>query len=108
MFKLKVGDEIFVTSGGNKGKKGKIEKVITRENKIVVGGINIYKRHKKATKTQAAGIFEVTRPLPISNVALICPKCGKQTKVNFKEEGKNKVRVCKKCKGIITNKKESK
>src|SRR3990167_2735472 len=108
MFKLKVNDEIVVTSGGSKGKKGKIEKVLVSENKVVVNGMNIYKRHKKATRTQAAGIFEITRPLPVSNVALICPKCGKQTKVNFIKEGNEKVRVCKKCKGKITSERKSK
>lgn len=103
MFKYKVGDEVLITAGRDKGKKGKIEKVLVFENKLVVGGINIYKRHRKATKAQGAGIFSVTRPVQVANVAIICPKCSKPTRVGFTTEGKIKERICKKCKGRITN-----
>ena len=98
MFKLKVGDEVFVTSGGNKGKKGKIEKVITRENKIVVGGINIYKRHVKGKPGQKGGIYEIPRPLSFAKIALVCPKCKKVTRVGFSIIDGKKIRTCKKCK----------
>lgn len=101
MNKFKKGDEIQVTAGKDKGKKGKIEKVIATENKVVVGGVNTYKRHRKVTRSQPAGIFEVVRPIDIAKIALICPKCSKQTKVGFKLDGKTKQRICKKCKGVI-------
>ncbi len=102
MFKFKVGDQVIITAGRDKGKKGKIEKVFERDNKLVVTGANLYKRHRKATRTQGAGIFEVTRPITVANIAIICPKCGKETKVGFSQEGKTKERICKKCGGTIT------
>lgn len=101
MFKFKVGDEVVIQAGKDKSKKGKIEKIFLKEKKIVVSGVNIYKRHKKATKNQGAGIFEVTRPIAVSKTAVVCPKCGKPTRVGFQMDGKTKNRVCKKCKGII-------
>lgn len=99
MFKYKAGDEVQVITGKDKGKKGKIEKVLKRENKITVAGVNVYKRHRKVTRNQKAGIYEITRPILVSKVALICPKCGKPTRVGTTIEGKIKVRICKKCKG---------
>ncbi len=102
MYKLKVGDEVQIQIGRDKGKKGKIEKVYARENKVTVAGINVYKRHKKVTRNQAAGIYEIVRPIDASKVALICPKCGKLTRIGFKEDGKTKNRICKKCKGVIS------
>ena len=101
MFKYKVGDEILVTTGRDKGKKGKIEKIFPKLGKIAVGSVNIYKRHKKVSRNQAAGIYEITRPLDVAKVILICPKCSKTTRVGFQIEGKNKVRICKKCQGRI-------
>lgn len=104
MFKFKTGDEVLITAGRDKGKKGKIEKVLVGENKVVVTGVNLYKRHRKATRNQKAGIYEITRPVDVANVAIICPKCSKPTRVGFVQEGKNKFRICKKCKGKITPK----
>lgn len=102
MYKFKIGDEVTITAGHEKGKKGKIEKVLPKEDRVVITGINTYKRHKKATRTQSAGIYEITRPIPVANLAIICPKCGKNTRVGFMLEGKVKHRICKKCKGQIS------
>lgn len=102
MNKYKIGDEVQVTTGADKGKKGKIEKVLAKENKIVVAGVNVYKRHRKVTRRQPAGIYEITRPILASKVAVICPKCGKTTRIGFTTEGKTKVRICKKCKGRMS------
>lgn len=101
MFKFRVGDEVQVTTGKDKSKKGKIEKVLKRENKIIVAGVNVYKRHKKVTRNQPAGIYEIMRPILSSKVALICSKCGKPTRVGVATEGRTKVRICKKCQGRI-------
>lgn len=101
MLKFKKGDEVQIKTGRDKGKKGKIEKILKNENMIVVSGVNIYKRHRKATRNLKAGIYEITRPILPSKAALICPKCGKTTRVGFKFEGKTKNRICKKCKGVI-------
>lgn len=102
MFKFQINDSVLVTAGRDKGKKGKIQRVFARENKLMVEGVNTYKRHRKATRNQKAGIFEVTRPISTASVAIVCPKCGKPTKVAFKVSGKTKERICKKCKGTIT------
>ena len=96
--KLKRNDEIIVVKGKDKGKKAKIEKVITRENMILVPGVNLYKRHYKSrVQNKPSEIIEITKPLPIGNVALICPNCKKPTRVGYKIDNKEKVRVCRKC-----------
>src|SRR3989344_6719523 len=97
MFKFKIGDEVLITAGSQTGKKGKIEKVLPRENKVVVSGVNMYKRHKKVSKNQPAGIYDITRPITVANIAVICPKCNKPTRIGFEKEGKIKNRICKKC-----------
>lgn len=102
MNKYKIGDEVQVTTGRDKGKKGKIEKVLAKENKIIVTAVNVYKRHRKVTRRLPAGIYEITRPILASKVAIICPKCGKTTRIGFTIEGKTKIRICKKCKGRMS------
>jgi large subunit ribosomal protein L24 len=87
--------------GRDKGKKGKVEKVYKKENMLLVTGINIYKRHRKVSRTQPAGIYDITRPIDAAKVSIICPKCSKLTRVGFEQKGKTKNRICKKCKGII-------
>lgn len=101
MLKFKIGDEVVITSGRDKSKKGKIEKIFAREASIIVSGVNTYKRHRKVTRSQAAGIYEISRPISTAKIAIICPKCGKRTRVAFKNEGTNKNRICVKCKGVI-------
>ncbi len=94
-YKVKKGDEVVVIAGKEKGKKGTITKVITAEARVVVGGINMVKRHTKASKTSAGGIIEKEAPLHISNVSLIDAKSGKPTRAGYKFEGDNKVRIAK-------------
>ena len=96
--KLKRNDEIIVVKGKDKGKKAKIEKVIKRENLILVLGVNLYKRHYKSrVQNKPSEIIEIIKPLPIGNVALICPNCKKPTRVGYKIDNKEKVRICRKC-----------
>ena len=100
--KLKKGDQVKVRSGKDKGKTGKIEKVYSKENKVLVSGVNQYKRHVKAqTQTQKSEIVTIIKPLPVSAVSLICPNCKKETRVGFKIDGNVKLRICKKCKKKI-------
>ena len=97
--KIKAGDTIKVMVGKDKGKTGKIEKVFPQQNKVLVDGLNVYKRHLKPKgEGKPGGIVDFSRPLVISNVALQCPKCQKVTRVgfNFDKQG-NKSRICKKC-----------
>jgi len=96
--KLKKNDEVKVKTGKDKDKKGKIEKVFSKENKVLIPGINLYKRHYKSkVQGRPSEIVEITKPLPVNNVALICPNCHKETRVGFKFENKEKVRICRKC-----------
>lgn len=96
--KILKNDVVYVTRGKDKGKSGKVLDVLTKEAKVLVENINQYKRHKKArAQTEQSEIVTITKPLPVSNVVLICPKCKKQTRVGYKMEKDKKVRVCKKC-----------
>lgn len=100
--KLKKGDQIIVTSGKDKGRKGKIELIFQSERDVLVPGINMYKRHlKKRDEKRAGGIIDFPRPLHIGNVALVCPKCGKSTRVGFIVTKGEKIRICRKCKQKI-------
>ena len=101
--KIKKGDTVLVISGNYKGKKGKVRKVITEDNRIIVEGINMRKVHKKPRKSgEPGGILEKELPVSISKVKLVCPSCGEPTRVGFMflEDGR-KVRHCKKCNEII-------
>jgi large subunit ribosomal protein L24 len=96
--KLKKGDNVLITSGKDKGRKGKIEKVFPKESKVQIPGINMYKRHmKKRDQNHPGGIVDISRPLPVGNVALICPKCSQPTRVGYLISKDEKTRICKKC-----------
>lgn len=100
--KLKKGDTIIITAGKDKGKKGKIEKVFPREATALVPGLNVYKRHrKKRDEKSPGGIMEFSRPLPVANISILCPSCGKPTRVGFLVTKDEKHRICKKCKAKI-------
>lgn len=100
--KLRKGDEVKVVVGKDKGKTGKIEKVFPKTGKVLVIGVNQYKRHMKArSERQPSEIITLTKPLPISNVAFVCPKCHLITRIGYSLENDKKVRICAKCKQII-------
>lgn len=96
--KLKKQDEIIVVKGKDKGKRGKIEKVFSKLDMVLVPGLNLYKRHYKSrTQDKPSEIIEITKPFKVSNVALVCPHCHKETRIGYKMENKEKLRICKKC-----------
>ena len=96
--KLRKGDSIIVTTGKDKKKKGVIDRVYPNSGKILIKDINMYKRHvKKNDQMPTGGIVDLPRPLDGSKVALVCPKCKKQTRIGYEVEGKLKFRRCKKC-----------
>ena len=100
--KFKKGDEIIVTIGKDKGRKGKIETVFPKENTVIVPGVNMYKRHtKRRDEKHPGGIIEKPRAITTAKIALVCPKCGKQTRIGYSVTGKDKYRVCKKCEAKI-------
>jgi large subunit ribosomal protein L24 len=96
--KLKKGDLVKIVSGKDKGKTGKIEQILPKIEKVLVTGVNQYKRHMKArTQGQASEIVTITKPLSGQNVALICPHCKLQTRIGFSVVKNDKIRVCRKC-----------
>ena len=100
--KIKKGDSILITAGKDKGRTGKIIKAMPKELKILVEGINLKKKHVRPKREGEKGqIVEIPVPMDISNVKLICPKCGKATRVGYKIDKEQKSRVCKKCGQII-------
>ena len=105
MIKLKVkkGDEVIVITGKNKGKKGEVLSVLPKENKAIVAGVNLVKKHTKPSQTSEGGIVQKELPIHISNISLVDPKSGESTRVGFKtmSDG-SKVRVAKKSGEIIT------
>lgn len=100
--KIKKGDKILVTIGKDKGRNGIVEKVFTKEAKIMVAGINLYKKNTKKQDKKQGGIIDIAKPIPVANVLMVCPKCGKSTRVGYQiNPDKTKNRICKKCKETI-------
>jgi large subunit ribosomal protein L24 len=99
--KIKKGDRVRVLTGKDRGKDGNVTRVLPDAGKVIVDGVNVAKKHQRATKaTMQGGIIDKDMPLPVANVALLCPACGKTTRVGYKIDGDGtKVRVCKKCGG---------
>lgn len=101
--KIKKGDKVKVLLGKDRGKEGIIEYVLAKEKKVFVGGANLYKRHVRKMGNMEGGIINIPKPVYISNVGLICPNCKKIIKVGYKIVGKEKSRICKKCKKEINS-----
>ena len=96
--RIKKGDNVSVLSGNDKGKTGEVLEVLPKADKIVVKGVNVRKKHVKPRKAgEEGGILSVECAIPSSKVNVVCPKCGKATKVGYTVEKDEKVRVCKKC-----------
>lgn len=95
---VKKGDQAVVISGKEKGKKGKVSQVIPTTGKVVIENVNVVSRHKKPRSAQEkGGIMKKAAPIDASNVMVVCPACGKATRVAYKVIDGEKARVCKKC-----------
>jgi large subunit ribosomal protein L24 len=100
--KLKKGDKVKIVAGKDKGKESVIDAVVTKESKVLVNGMNQYKRHIKARANgEKSEIRIITKPLPVAAVMFICPKCKQQTRLGSRVEGNKKVRICKKCEEAV-------
>ncbi len=96
--RLKKGDKVKVIAGKDKGKEGGIISFIPKKNRIIVEGVNIIKRHQKASQNSKGGIIEKEASIHISNVKFVCPHCGEAVRLGYKYlESGEKVRYCKKC-----------
>ena len=101
--KIHKGDQVLILSGKDRKRKGKVIKALPQKSKIVVEGMNIAKKHIRPKKQKEKGqIIEAPVPIDVSDVKLICPKCGQAARVGYKiiaknEKRKTKNRICKKC-----------
>ena len=103
--KIKKGDQVIVTTGRDKGKTGEVTKVFSKEDTVLVSGINVVKRHTKPTQENAGGIVTKESPINVSNIALIDPKSGKATRVGIRiEKDGSKTRIAKKSGEVIGGK----
>ena len=106
--KVKKGDNVLIIAGKDKGRTGKIMKSLPKDLKVLVEGINLKKKHVRPKRDGEKGqVVEIPAVLDVSNVKIICPKCGKATRVGYKTERPTgdgypvKNRICKKCKQVI-------
>jgi large subunit ribosomal protein L24 len=96
--KIKENDTVLIMSGKYRGKRGKVLISFPKEDKILVEGINLRKKHQKPrAQGQKGQIVEKPSPIHVSSVKLICPKCGSPTRVGYKMSKDKKYRICKKC-----------
>ncbi|OGK53576.1 50S ribosomal protein L24 [Candidatus Roizmanbacteria bacterium RIFCSPLOWO2_01_FULL_45_11] len=100
--KLKKGDQVLITIGKDRRNKGKVDRLFPEKDAVLVAGMNLYKRHvKKRDDKNPGGVVDISRPLSVGKVQLICPKCKMPTRVGFDVSGAEKHRICKKCKKMI-------
>ena len=103
---LRLNDQVVVLNGDDRGKRGRVIRVVSRRDQVVVEGVNMIVKHRKAARQRTAaqlqqGRIQMPAPIDRSNVMLICPRCGKPAKVTMVDEGDGRVRACKKCKAIV-------
>ncbi len=101
--KIRKNDTVIILAGKDRGKKGKVRRALPKEDRVLVEGLNMIKRHSRARRAaRQAGIIELEAPVHVSNVMLLCNKCGKPTRVGFRflDDGK-KVRICHSCGEVI-------
>jgi len=96
--KIKKGDTVLIISGKDKGKKAKVLEVHPKMGKITVEGVNIVKKHRRPRSEREKGqIIEIPKPIDVSNVKIVCPKCGQATRLGARLTETGKYRICKKC-----------
>ena len=101
---IRKNDSVLVTTGKDRGKRGRVLKVLQEKNRVVIEGVNFIKRHTKPNPQRGikGGLVEREAPLHASNVQLVCPECGKPTRLGRKILGDGrKVRICRKCEGVV-------
>ena len=101
MNKIKKGDKVVVLAGKDKGRTGEVIRMMPKDDKAVVRGINIVRRHQRQSQTQEGGIISKEAPIHISNIAIADPKDGKPTRVGFEVRDGKKVRVTKRSGAVV-------
>ncbi len=99
MLKIQKNDKVKIIQGKDRGKSGKVLRIDRSNSRVFIEGINIINKHtRQKSQNEPGGIIKKEGPIDISNVKLVCPSCGKDTRVGFDNQGsKNKTRICKKC-----------
>jgi large subunit ribosomal protein L24 len=105
--KIKIGDKVAIIKGKDQGKTGLVKKIYISSNKALVESINMVKKHVKTKGNQQGGIFDIEKPIALSNTQLVCPSCKKRTRIAIEIKDGKKQRICKKCGAVIESKKES-
>ena len=102
--KIRKGDRVQVLSGKDRGKEGEVTRVLPTEGKVIVDGLNVVKKHQRATRaTMQGGIIDKEMPIAVDSVAIICGSCGKPTRIGYRfESDGTKVRICRKCEGDLS------
>ncbi|MEK9156059.1 MAG: 50S ribosomal protein L24 [Patescibacteria group bacterium] len=100
--KIKKGDNVMVIAGRDRGKTGLVQTVLVGRGRAVVGGVALVKKHiKPSRRVPSGGIIDINLPVDVSNLAIVCPSCGKPSRVGYKIAEDKKIRICKKCEQSI-------
>ncbi len=102
--KIRKGDRVKVLAGKDRGREGTVTFAYPAQNKVIVDGMNVAKKHQKPTRaTQQGGIIDKEMPMAVSNVAIICSSCGKPTRIGYRVDADGtKTRICRKCEGDLS------
>jgi large subunit ribosomal protein L24 len=97
--RIRKGDTVIVRTGKDKGKRGEVVTAIPKENRVVIEGINVSKRHAKPTRaTMQGGVIDKFMPVPVASVSVVCKSCGEPTRIGVTtDEAGRKLRICRKC-----------
>ena len=100
--KIKKGDQVKIVSGKDKGKTGKVIRVFPEDNKVLVEGLNLFKKHVKSHQQDKKGeIILIPKPITVSKIMMMCSSCNKPTRIGYSVSAGNKTRICKKCKQTL-------
>ena len=99
---IKKGDTVKLLAGKDRGKTGKVLKADSKSQKLIIEGVNLYKKHMRPKRQGEKGeVIQISRPIEVSNLMLVCPNCKQPTRISFRFEENNKFRYCKKCQSRI-------
>jgi len=100
--KIHKGDTVKIITGKDRGKTGKVIKADLKSRKLIVEGVNLYKKHMRPKRQGEKGeVVQISRPMEVSNLMAVCPSCKQPTRIGFRFEENNKFRYCKKCQNRI-------
>ncbi|MBQ9238881.1 MAG: 50S ribosomal protein L24 [Treponema sp.] len=97
-FRIKRDDTVQVLTGKDRGKRGTVVRIVPKKDAVIVSGVNIVKKAmKRRSEQEQGGIAEIEAPIHVSNVGIVCKKCGRPVKIGYKIDGDKKIRICRRC-----------